>query len=388
MLGYFKYYNFFIDNISALLKMNNKSLQIALPVGMSFYVFSAISYMVDVYREKYSADKSFLNVVLYICFFPKLMSGPIVRADKFLPQLNAWNSLRIEDFKTGIQMFVIGMFKKMVLADHLGVFVDNVFYAPTAYSSLTVIWATVTYSLQIYFDFSGYSDMAIGISRMLGFRFDNNFNYPYLSKNLTEFWKRWHISLSSWLQEYLYIPLGGNRKGRFKTYINLFLTMLIGGLWHGADWSFVLWGVLHGVGLIIHKMFREWKKILSEDVFETNKIWEICSIIFTFIYVNFCWIFFRADNIQQGIAILKQIIAFTNGINQPYTWTMFAILLLMISSIMVLKNVRDKKISAIELHYPVIDMDSVIGLSLFWILCGLTIGMAYYGNTAFIYDAF
>lgn len=388
MLGYYKYSNFFVVNLASVFHINYSAINIVLPLGISFYIFSAISYMMDVYHQKYHANRSWLDVALYISFFPKLTSGPIVRANRFFEQLHQWNGLHYCDFNIGIQRFVVGMFKKMVLADHLGVFVDDVFFAPSAYSSLSVIWATVTYSLQIYFDFSGYSDMAIGISRILGFQFDNNFNFPYLSKNLTEFWKRWHISLSSWLQEYLYIPLGGNRKGKLRTYVNLFLTMLIGGLWHGADWSFVLWGALHGMGLIVHKLFCSWKKKIFGDAKKTNVVWDICSVVLTFLYANFCWIFFRAENINKALVVVKQMFLMTEGIQQPYTWTIFALLLLIIVYCVVLCRLVRNKQESICVSYPVLNMNSILGITLFFVLCGLVIGMAYYGNTAFIYGAF
>ena len=226
-LGLFKYYNFFAGSFCRLIGRNYHSLGLLLPLGISFYTFSAIGYLIDLYRGKYSACTSFTEFLLYMGFFPKLISGPIMRFDDFKRELSGMLLLNPKDFEAGIQIFVIGMFKKMVLADHLNIFVNDVFSAPKAFHSLTVLWAVITYSLQIYFDFSGYSDMAIGSARMLGFHLPKNFNFPYLSSNLTEFWKRWHITLSSWLQEYVYYSLGGNRKGRVRTYLNLLLTMVI-----------------------------------------------------------------------------------------------------------------------------------------------------------------
>lgn len=255
VLGLFKYFNFFLDSFSNLFRITNPcSLSIILPVGISFYTFQSMSYTIDVYRNRIKAAE-FLDVALYISFFPQLVAGPIVKAQDFLPQLKEERKITLAGLEKGIQIFAMGMFKKIVLADRLSVFVDDVFATPNAFSSLTVILAIISYALQIYFDFSGYSDMAIGSAKCLGYDIQKNFNLPYISKNPTEFWKRWHISLSSWLQEYLYIPLGGNRKGKTRTYINLMLTMLIGGLWHGANWTFVAWGALHGIGLCIHKSY-------------------------------------------------------------------------------------------------------------------------------------
>jgi len=245
-LGYFKYTNFFVNSFRALFGLDSVTLNIILPLGISFYVFSAIAYLIDIYRGEYPAQKNILNIALYIAFFPKLTAGPIVRGKDFFPQVKGYRGIQWDAFKVGIQIFVFGLFKKIVLADHLGVFVDDVFRAPTAFNTGTVVLAAISYSLQIYFDFSGYSDMAIGVSKILGFDFKPNFNLPYISRNVSEFWKRWHISLSSWFQDYLYIPLGGNRKGKVRTYINLMLVMLISGLWHGAGWTFIAWGALHG----------------------------------------------------------------------------------------------------------------------------------------------
>ena len=197
-LGIFKYYNFFTDSLKWFIG-NATIIKILLPIGISFYIFSALSYIIDVYHKKYSANKSFLEVFLFMGFFPKLLAGPIVRADTFFKQTAGIESIKWVNIETGIQVFVVGLFKKMVLADHIGIFVDDIFYAPVAFDGLTLLWGVISYSLQIYFDFSGYSNMAIGVSKIFGFEFADNFNYPYISKNVTEFWKRWHISLSGWL---------------------------------------------------------------------------------------------------------------------------------------------------------------------------------------------
>lgn len=234
LLGVFKYFNFFYNQVEALFGGTKTNLNILLPIGISFYTFSSISYLVDVYRGEYEANKSLLEVALFIGFFPKIISGPIIRGRDFFESLNGLGKKNFYNFSCGIQIFVWGLFKKMVLADRLSVFVDNVFYAPKSFHSITVIWATLSYPLQLYFDFAGYSDMAIGISKLFGIDLAWNFNFPFVARTVSEFWKRWHISLSSWLQEYLYFPLGGNRKGKIRTYVNLLLTMLLGGLWHGA----------------------------------------------------------------------------------------------------------------------------------------------------------
>lgn len=384
ILGVFKYYNFFIDSLKWLIG-NDATIKMLLPLGISFYIFSAIGYIIDVYRKKYTANKSLLEVLLFVGFFPKLLAGPIVRADLFFRQITNIDRLKWSNLEIGLQLFVVGLFKKMVLADRIGVFVDDIFHAPVAFDGMTLLWGVVSYSMQIYFDFSGYSDMAIGVSKMFGFDFLDNFNYPYLSKNVTEFWKRWHISLSSWLQEYLYYSLGGNRKGKFRTYLNLFLTMLLGGLWHGAAWTFVVWGAMHGFALIVHKLFIIWKETKFGDKKATNFAWNIISVALTYVFVSFCWIFFRATGFNNAVEVLNGIFTMQVGIVQPYTWSMFGLILLVIMSF------AHNKISQSNKSYggvPIQDLTTIKGQTLFFVLCGLTIILAYVGNTAFIYGNF
>lgn len=389
-LGVFKYFNFFYEQICGLLGMKSVVFELILPLGVPFYTFSAISYILDVYHEKILPNRSLTEIALYISFFPKLLSGPIVRANDFFAQLNTLGNDRLRNLECGLQIFVYGCFKKMVLADHLGVFVDQVFLAPKAYHWMTVLWAVFSYSLQIYLDFSGYSDMAIGISKILGFEFHWNFNFPYLSKNLTEFWKRWHISLSSWLQEYLYYSLGGNRKGKARTYCNLILTMLLGGLWHGSSWTFIIWGLLHGCGLVVHKIFRNWKLHHGKRGFFDSNGWNVCACCLTFCYVAFCWIWFRAADFQNAREIMEQIVLLKKGIQQPYTWSMIAAAILIGTTIAAKKynKCEIKMPKTVKERYLLLDLNRVKGLTLFFVLCGLTVVLAYYGNTVFIYGAF
>ena len=353
-LGLFKYYNFFAGSFCRLIGRNYHSLRLLLPLGISFYTFSAIGYLIDLYRGKYSACTSFTEFLLYMGFFPKLISGPIMRFDDFKRELSGMLLLNPKDFEAGIQIFVIGMFKKMVLADHLNIFVN---------------------------DFSGYSDMAIGSARMLGFHLPKNFNFPYLSSNLTEFWKRWHITLSSWLQEYVYYSLGGNRKGRVRTYVNLLLTMVIGGLWHRVAWTFLVWGALHGIGLILHKLH------LKYGISKGCKAGRLFCMLFTFGYASLCWVFFRADSLSEAWLVLTRLFSFQTGILQPYTWTFFSLLLLIACSIYYFIKKQTFAKNA-KICYPVLPLNKVWGLTVFFLLCGLTIGLAYVGNTAFIYGAF
>ena len=254
-------------------------------------------------------------------------------------------------------------------------------------NSTTAILTMLAYTFQIYFDFSGYSDIAIGLSKMMGFDFDKNFNLPYLSLNPTEFWKRWHISLSSWLQEYLYYPLGGNRKGKVRTYINLFLTMLIGGLWHGANWTFIIWGGINGLALVVHKLFINWKvkKFGRKDAGGTA--WKITSGVLTFLFANFCWIFFRAESLTNAFDVIKQMFYTGAGIRQPYMWVFFA-LAIAIGEIIFAIFRREKNNGKLEQEYLSLNLSKAWSLAMFLTLIGITIMMAYVGDTAFIYGNF
>lgn len=303
LLGFFKYYNFFVDGASVILSswgLSVANLDIILPVGISFYTFQTMSYTIDIYRKKLEPSKDFVDYALYVAFFPQIVAGPIVRAIDFLPQLSRKISVTKKQIWIGSQIFLVGLFKKLLIADNVAPFVDEVFGDPNYYSTMTIWLAVVAYSLQIYCDFSGYSDMAIGCAKMLGFDLKRNFYMPYLSKNITDFWRRWHISLSSWLKDYLYISLGGNRNGTFNTYRNLTLTMLLGGLWHGASWNFVIWGGAHGVALALHKFIGEFTKCLSN-----NSIYQVFCIGITYIFVSLIWVLFRAQSSGHAISMYK-----------------------------------------------------------------------------------
>src|SRR5690606_35141846 len=266
-----------------------------LPIGISFFTFQSLSYTIDVYRKDLTPTRSLLDYAFFVSFFPLLVAGPIVRASYFLPQLQQPLLVTREAFGRGVFLILAGLVKKAVIADYISVnFVDRVFDNPALYSGLENLLAVYGYALQIYCDFSGYSDMAIGIALLLGFQFPNNFNFnsPYRSLSITEFWRRWHISLSTWLRDYLYISLGGNRRGRLRTYLNQFITMVLGGLWHGASLRFLLWGAMHGVGLAVHKIWMSWTK----NTWLGRSSWagSFLSWILTFHFVCFTWIFFRA----------------------------------------------------------------------------------------------
>lgn len=303
VLGYFKYANFFYENFCALSGGTYKPLDIFLPVGISFYSFQLLSYAIDVYRKELPDERSFWNYAFYITFFPQLVAGPIVRAKSFLPQLHKSVNMSVEDIEKGFFLIMQGLFKKAVIADYLAQYNDLVFGNPSGYSGLETMFAVLGYGIQIYCDFSGYTDMAIGIGKMMGFDLGINFNKPYQSVSLTDFWRRWHISLSSWLRDYLYIPLGGNRKGKVRTYLNLLITMLLAGLWHGAAWKFVIWGGLHGVGLVIDKLWHRVTQNKTKDL----RVCRIFGWLITLAYVLVLWILFRADSMESAWLLIQQL---------------------------------------------------------------------------------
>jgi len=359
MLVYFKYTNFFVSLSNDLFSTGFNPLNILLPVGISFYTFENLSYTIDVYRGQFEPTRRFSDYLLFLSFFPKLVMGPIVRAHDFLPQINKPYEISDKDFAKGFYLIISGMFKKLIISDYLTLnYVNYIFDDPSRYTGLENLFAVYGYAIVIYCDFSGYSDVALGIARWLGFSIPTNFLSPYQSKNITEFWRRWHISLSSWLRDYLYIPLGGNRKASVGTFVfaalfvfgvimagvhlmgmsyvtagllslaiififlvpsvirkdrasvstnlNLLATMLLGGFWHGASWNFIIWGALHGIGLAIHKIWM----ILTGKAFSkiNNRGWyNVIAVLITFHFVCFGWVFFKAENFQTASTMISQI---------------------------------------------------------------------------------
>ncbi len=322
LLSYFKYTYLFVDTVNAIFNadlevVNHFALlsnritgthfdvsMILLPVGISFYTFQTISYTVDIYRGKVDPVRHILDFGFYVSFFPQLVAGPIVRASEFIPQLYKRYSLSMEEFGFALFLILKGLFKKMFIGDYIALnFVDRVFANPEGFSGFENLTALFGYSLQVYVDFSGYTDIAIGVALLLGFRLPKNFNSPYKATSVGNFWKRWHISLSTWLKDYLYIPLGGNRKGKIMTDVNLMITMLLGGLWHGASWQFVVWGGLNGVGLVIYK---QWKKI---SPYEKSKHWAVrfWKIFNTFVFITFTRIWFRSESMEKANQLIRQV---------------------------------------------------------------------------------
>jgi D-alanyl-lipoteichoic acid acyltransferase DltB (MBOAT superfamily) len=311
MLCYFKYTNFFYEMYCNFSGRGFSSFDIFLPVGISFFTFQSMSYTIDVYRKQLTPLDKLQDFAFYISFFPQLVAGPIVRAKDFIPQIHRPLFVSNEMLGRGIFLIIAGLFKKAVISDYISVnFVDRIFDNPGLYSGIENLLGLYGYTLQIYCDFSGYSDMAIGIALLLGFHFNVNFDSPYQSATITEFWRRWHISLSSWLRDYLYISLGGNRRGKIRTYINLVITMLLGGLWHGPSLRFVCWGAIHGVGLAIHKAIMGLFPNLKSSGHKMKPVWRALGIVFTFHFVCFSWIFFRAETFEIAVSMIKQIFTF------------------------------------------------------------------------------
>jgi len=385
MLGYFKYTNFFIESMNHALGLSLKTQKLLLSLGISFFTFSALSYVIDVYQRKCDVEKNVFDFSLYMVFFPKIIAGPIVRWIDFKPQLKSYRGIELPAFHDGIQIFVFGLFKKIVLADHLGVFVDDVFLAPGAFNTGTVWLSAISYTLQIYLDFSGYSDMAIGLAKILGFEFKPNFNLPYIAKGFSDFWERWHISLSQWFRDYLYIPLGGSRNGKVRTYVNLMIVMIISGLWHGAGWTFILWGTLHGIASCVTRLVR--KK--ADRPHKDTAILEAIEIIVTFIVVTLFWSVFRAENIEKAGQYWKALFTIHNGISQPYTWTFIAIGCVLLATLAAITRDKKKGLGEkINGFYPILNLNKIGSLTIFFTVCGLIVLLGYFGNTAFIYGGF
>jgi len=322
LLATFKYFNFFADSFAALLSTFGfeatwTTVHIVLPVGISFYTFQTLSYTLDLYWEKIEVERSLLRFATFVAFFPQLVAGPIVRAGELLPQLREDHPFDAEKFVSGFGQALWGFFKKVVVADSLAIVVDARFGFESLHSPTSLLIAVLCYAFQIYCDFSGYSDIAIGIARMVGFDFPRNFAMPYFSRDFSEFWRRWHISLSGWLRDYLYIPLGGNRHGVYKTYRNLCITMLLGGLWHGAAWTFVVWGALHGLYLVLQRLLQGPWRSLCAAVRVPDVVRQAGQMAVVFALTCFAWIFFRSQTFgDAGAMIAKLGLLFdpTNGV--------------------------------------------------------------------------
>ncbi len=332
LLFYFKYTNFFIEIINDLHAGQLKPLNLILPIGISFYTFENLSYTIDVYRGRFKPVKSFFDYCFFLTFFPKLVMGPIVRASDFIPQIRKDIVVTEMDVAKGLYLIVGGLFKKVVISDYIYVnYVQYIFEDPAHHSGIECLIGVYGYAMVIYCDFSGYSDMAIGMAKWMGFTINQNFDSPYQSSSITEFWRRWHMSLSSWLKDYLYISLGGNRVGKFRQYLNLMITMVLGGLWHGASFNFIVWGGMHGLALAVDK-FRISLVSNVKSKLLNNGVMKVFGVIITFHFVCFCWIFFKAASFHDAGIILTQI--FTNFNSEAFVpmlsayGTVFGVMLL------------------------------------------------------------
>ncbi|MDB6148970.1 MAG: hypothetical protein JWQ44_418 [Chthoniobacter sp.] len=319
VLAFFKYFNWGIDSVYAALDWfglhtSKWTLAIFLPYGISFYTFQSMSYSIDVYRRRMEPVRSFLDLAFFISFFPQLVAGPIVRAMTFLPQVSVKRVWANVNVRACLALFFIGFVKKACISENVAPIVDAYFASPGRYDLYSSFIGVIFYAVQIYCDFSGYTDMAIACSRLLGYELTLNFDFPYFSRNITEFWRKWHISLSTWLRDYLYISLGGNRGSKLFTYRNLMITMLLGGLWHGASWTFVIWGGMHGLALVVH---REWQRLTENAGATFHKVMSWIAVPLTFYWILITWVFFRAQNVYDektrelktsGFAIAREVL--------------------------------------------------------------------------------
>jgi alginate O-acetyltransferase complex protein AlgI len=324
LLATFKYANFFADSFARTFGISDSfTLGIVLPVGISFYTFQTMSYTIDIYRTRLDECRSSLDFFLFVAFFPQLVAGPIVRASDFLPQLREPMALKARNVSIGLQIFILGMAQKVLVADNVASFVDPVFKDPALYDAATLWLGLGAYTIQIFCDFSGYSLMAIGVAKVLGFDLPENFRTPYLSRSITEFWRRWHISLSSWLRDYLYISLGGNRKGPRRTDFNLMATMVLGGLWHGAGWNFIVWGLFHGLGLMVHKHWS--RHVRTDRLTGASAIaWGGFSWAFTLLFASFLWIPFRTADFSMTMVYLSGMFS-SGGVHWLHTTTLLVL---------------------------------------------------------------
>lgn len=334
----FKYYNFVNESVWNLLSSIGlryvfHGLNWAIPVGISFYTFQALGYVFDVYYKKEKAEKSFVDYALFVCFFPQIFSGPISKACELLPQIKGKRTFKYEQGVQGLKFLLWGMFLKLVLADRLGLYVDKVVADYAMYSGPTCVLSAIFYSLQIYGDFAGYSLMAVGVAKLMGFDLINNFKRPYFSVSITDFWRRWHISLSRWLKDYVYIPMGGSRCSKIRNYWNIFVTFLVSGIWHGANWTYIVWGIIHGVVQIIEKAFGLNNK-------ESKGIWKFVRIVVTFAIVTLAWVFFRMPTLGDAVAYVGH--SFSGfGIPEVLSVSNFAIYVMAIA-IVLFKEIREE----------------------------------------------
>jgi len=390
LLGFFKYFNFFTESFAALLSTvglhtNMLSLNIILPVGISFYTFQTMSYTIDIYRKEMEPTTNFIDFALFVAFFPQLVAGPIERAKNLLPQVTHARVITSENFYEGSYLIFWGLFKKVFVADNLAKVADTIFATSDVQNGLLTLIGVLAFAFQIYGDFSGYSDMARGLSKLMGFELMVNFNLPYFAVNPSDFWRRWHISLSTWLKDYLYVSLGGNRKGNLATYRNLMLTMLLGGLWHGAGWTFVLWGFYQGAILVVHRFFQPLMRKVYQAQGSFPKAVSLWSrIIIMFIFANFGWLIFRAQSMEQVKNMFYSLFFNFSFTNFQDVEKMLAQLLFYSIPLVIIQFYQFQKNDLMILYRSKIYIKSAVYVAL--ILLFLVVGVQ--GGKTFIYFQF
>ncbi len=398
LLFAFKYFNFFSDSVRILFNYTNIFYNVPyfnalLPVGISFYTFQTLSYSIDVYRGNKKTEKHLGIFALYVAFFPQLVAGPIERSTRLLPQLKKENNFNYKRIKEGVLLMLWGFFKKIVIADRLAVVVNTVYNDVGSYQGYPLLIASIFFAFQIYCDFSAYSDIAIGGAKVMGYDLMRNFNRPYFSKSISEFWRRWHISLGSWFKDYVYIPLGGSRVSTFRKYLNIIIVFLVSGLWHGANWTFIIWGALHGFYQIIGFILNPIKnKIINLFKFnKTNTYYKFIQVLITFVLVDFAWIFFRSNSLKDSIYIIKNIFIFSTDIKSIHSLGLdekdihLSILLILFLLIIQLKQ---RKISIINW---VLNQNIIVRWIFYYIFIFTIIILGFYGSSdesQFIYFQF
>ena len=389
-LLYYKYGNFLLDSAEDAgaffgIEWSFIELKVILPVGISFFTFQALSYSIDVYSKQIAPEKSVVKFLTFVAFFPQLVAGPIERSSNIIPQFDVVKKFKLEEFTSGARLFIWGLFKKVVIADRLALYVDPVFDNPEMYSGPTFMVATLLFTFQIYCDFSGYSDMAIGIARTFGFKLMQNFNLPYLSKSIGEFWKRWHISLSSWFGDYLYIPLGGNRVSVPRWLFNIMVVFLVSGLWHGANWTFVIWGALHGSYYLIEYLGTRTMKSFGVSHWKESSLFTLFKIPLVFVLVSFAWIFFRANSVGDAFYMINHMFQFSGNVWWGSSAFSTAIGLVLIIFLVIVKLFQYNE--RLGLYYRVANVPQwMVGASYILLLLGISLlGIS---SSAFIYFQF
>ena len=391
VLAVFKYYNFFIENIDRLTaSLGFESpipyLSIILPIGLSFHTFQAMSYTIEIYRGNFKAERHFGIYALYVMFYPQLVAGPIERPQNILPQLRKKNDVDYDRIVSGLKMMLWGFFKKIVIADRLSVIVNYAYNSPEQYDGISLLFATYCFAFQIYCDFSGYSDIAIGAAKVMGYDLMENFKTPYISKSIKEFWERWHISLSSWFRDYLYIPLGGNRVLKWRWYYNLFIVFIVSGFWHGANWTFIIWGALHGfylvAALLLSVAFKRYMENKSMPI-------QWIKIVFTFHLAVFAWIFFRAKDLSVAKVIIYKIFDFSNySIQDVHLLSVMKLATILLTVFLLfLFILSDVKMDGLIKNRLVLK-SKFFNMALYALILVFILMFGYFGQTDFIYFQF